>query len=275
MKVGFIGFGEVASTLSAGLLTNNVEVRVCIEGRSSKTQKRASEMDLILCQNNREIAETSDFIISAVTPASAIKTAQEVGEFVNGVYIDINNISPTTAKKALSFIKNMKTVDASIIGTIRNGLNAPIIASGPFADEFAKLNDYGMNINVIGSETGQASALKMLRSSFTKGLSALLFETLYPAYEMGIDKEVLKYISETEGEGFRDSAVSRIISSAFHSKRRYEEMGEVIEILSESEDPKMSKAAQDFFKELHQNLGDFDKRPETYAEIFNLIEKKK
>jgi 3-hydroxyisobutyrate dehydrogenase-like beta-hydroxyacid dehydrogenase len=232
-------------------------------------------MDLNLCQTNREIAETADILISAVTPANAIKTAQEVGEHVKGIYVDINNISPKTTKIALSFIKNRRTVDASIIGAVRKGLNVPIIASGPYANKFAELNNYGMNITVIGTNVGQASAVKMLRSSFTKGISALLFETLYPAYEMGIDKEVLKYISETEGEGFKDSAVSRIISSASHAKRRHEEMAEVIEILSESEDPKMSKAAQNFFKKLYQDLGDLDKRPESYTEIFELIKEKR
>ncbi|HML05125.1 MAG TPA: NAD(P)-binding domain-containing protein, partial [Methanobacterium sp.] len=109
MKVGFIGFGEVASTLSAGLLKNGVEVSACIESRSSKTQKRASKMDLNLCPTNIELAETSDILISAVTPAVASDTAREVGEYVKGIYVDINNISPETTKKALSFIKNGKT----------------------------------------------------------------------------------------------------------------------------------------------------------------------
>lgn len=274
MIVGFIGFGEVASTLSAGLLENGVQVGICIEGRSSKTQKRASEMDLNLCSSNRELAEYSDILISTVNPGAAVKVAKAVGKHVNGVYVDINNISPKTTKKALSYIKNGKIADASIIGTVRKGLNVPIIVSGPYANNFTKLNEYGMNITVIGNEEGQASAVKMLRSSFTKGLSALLFETLYPAYKMGIDKELLKYICETEGEGFKDAAISRINSSAFHAKRRGEEMLEVIEMLSESEDPVMSKATHEFFKILYEEVGDLDKRPENYPEIFKLMEKK-
>jgi len=48
-----------------------------------------------------------------------------------------------------------------------------IITSGKSATQFAKLNNYGMNIKIIGSEIGQASTLKMLRSSYTKGVSAL------------------------------------------------------------------------------------------------------
>ena len=275
MKVGFLGFGEVASTLAAGLLNNGAEVFTCIEGRSLKTKELAKETELNLCKSNQELAESCDILISAVTPYQAVKVAKEVGKHVKGVYIDINNISPSTAEDALSHIENGKTADASIIGSVRkNGLNVNILVSGPCANQFAELNHYGMNINVIGSEIGQASAIKLLRSSFTKGISALLFETLYSAYKMGIDEEVLKYIAETEGEGFRESAVSRIISSAVHSKRRAEEMGEVIELISKSSDAKMSKATGEFFKQLYGEINGIDKRPDDYKEIFKIMEKK-
>lgn len=273
MNVGFIGFGEVASTLSEGLLTSGVEISTCVEGRSPRTKKLARRTGITLCRSNREIAETSDILISAVTPLSAIKTAQEVGEYVKGIYVDINNVSPKTAKKALHFIKNGNIVDASIIGSVRKGLNVPILASGPYANKFAELNNYGMNITVIGPDIGKASAIKILRSSFTKGIAALLFETLYSAYEMGVDQEVLSYISKTECEGFKDSAISRIISSVFHAKRRYEEMNEVIELLSESEDPKMNKAVQDFYRMLYEKFNELEKRPRSYSEIFESIKK--
>ena len=274
MKIGFLGFGEVASTLAAGLLNNGAEVFACVEGRSLKTKKLAKETELNLCSSNQELAESSDILISAVTPFQAIKVAKEVGKRVKGIYIDINNISPSTVEEALSYIENGKTVDASIIGSVRkNGLNVHILVSGPCANQFAELNQYGMNINVIGDEIGQASAIKLLRSSFTKGISALLFETLYSAYKMGIDMEVLKYIAETEGEGFKESAVSRIISSAVHSKRRAEEMEEVIQLVSKSSDAKMSKATGEFFKQLYSEIDDIEKRPDDYKEIFELINK--
>jgi hypothetical protein len=37
----------------------------------------------------------------------------------------------------------------------------------------------------------------------------------------------------------------------------------------------MSKAAKDFFKNLYEELGDLNKRPESYTEIFELINEKK
>ena len=275
MKIGFLGFGEVASTLAAGLLSNGADVFTCVEGRSFKTKELAKETELNLCKSNRELAESSDILISAVTPYQAVKAAKEVGKYVKGVYIDINNISPSTAEEALAYIENGKTADASIIGSVRkNGLDVHIIVSGPYAKQFTELNQYGMNINVIGNEIGQSSAIKLLRSSFTKGISALLFETIYSAYKMGIDEEVLKYIAETEGEGFKDSSVSRIISSAVHSRRRAEEMEEVIGLISKSSDAKMSKATGEFFKQLYSEIDGIEKRPENYKEIFRVLDNK-
>ncbi len=275
MKIGFIGFGEVGSTLASGLLKKGIEIGTCIEGRSSKTHKIAMDIEIDLFNSNRELAQDSDILISAVTPLKAVKVAQDVGKYVRGIYVDINNLSPKNTKKALSSIGNGMVVDASIIGSVKKGLSVPIIASGQDAPKFAELNKYGMNITVMGDEVGEASAVKILRSAYTKGLSALLFETLYSAYQLGIDEEVLKYISETECEGFKDSALSRITSSAYHAKRRYEELYEVIELISESGDPKMSRASRDFFKKLNEELDGLDKRPESYREIFDLIKNKK
>ena len=53
-----------------------------------------------------------------------------------------------------------------------------IYASGPEADKFAALAEYGLDIRVIGPEIGQASGLKMVYAALTKGTSALALELL-------------------------------------------------------------------------------------------------
>jgi len=273
MKIGFLGFGEVASTLSAGLLEQGAYVATCVEGRSNQTKDLAQKIGVTLYKTNKELVEDSEIILSTVTPSQAIKVAEEVGKYINGIYVDMNNVSPKTVIEALSFIENSRTADASIIGSVRKGFSVHIIASGKYAAHFAQLNKYGMNINIIGEEIGQASAMKMFRSSFTKGISALLFETLYSAYKMGIDENVLDIIAETECEGFKDSAISRIISSSVHAKRRYEEMGEVIELIAKKGNPQMSKATSEFFKSLYEEINGLEKRPDNYRDVFKLIDK--
>ena len=268
MRVGFLGFGEVASTLSTGLMENGVEVYTCIEGRSTRTRNICEKTGVKISRSYKILAENSDILISSVVPSNAVEVAKMVGNYTRGIYVDINNVSPKTVNYALSMIKNGKTVDASIIGSVSKGLNVKIIASGPFAEDFAQLKSYGMNISIIGPENGQASGIKLLRSAYTKGVSALLFESIYHGYKLGIDRDVLKYISETECPDFMESAVSRIISAAFHAERRSEEMAEVIEMLKEKSEPIMAEGTAEFFKMLTQNIKKPEKRPDEYQEVF-------
>ena len=169
IKLGFLGFGEVASTLSEGLLARGVEVSTCLEGRSHRSVELAKSTGVNLFDSLAELVESSDILLSAVVPAEAVSVAAKVGEDFEGVYVDLNNVSPGTVKEAFSHIPNGKTVDGAIMGGIKNGLGTPIVASGEFAEDFAEMNQYGMNIEVIGPEPGQASGLKMLRSAYTKG----------------------------------------------------------------------------------------------------------
>jgi 3-hydroxyisobutyrate dehydrogenase-like beta-hydroxyacid dehydrogenase len=272
MKIGFLGFGEVASTLSVGLMEHGAEVYTCVEGRSTRTKKNILKTGVKTYPSYKVLAENSDILISSVVPSKAIEVAEIVGKYSMGIYVDINNVSPKTVIGALDKIENRKTVDAAIIGSVaKNGVNVMVIASGCCANEFANLKNYGMNITVVGNENGQASGIKLLRSAYTKGVSALLFESLYQGYKMGIDKEVLKYISETECQDFIESATSRIISAAFHAQRRSEEMDEVVEMLSGKQNPVMAIGTTNFYKILDENIKKPEKRPDNYQEIFEYL----
>ena len=248
MKVGFLGFGEVASTLSKGLMENGVEVYTCVEGRSTRTRILAKKQWLKYHDPIKFLQKIRIYLYRQLFLQMLLKSQKWWEIILEGIYVDINNVSPNTVNYALGMIENGKTVDAAIIGSVSKGLNVKIIASGPFADDFAQLKSYGMNITVIGTENGQASGIKLLRSAYTKGVSALLFESIYHAYKLGIDREVLKYISETECPDFMESAVSRIISAAFHAERRSEEMEEVVEMLSEKRNLSWLRELQNFSK---------------------------
>jgi len=274
MRVGFLGFGEVASTFSTGLKANDVDVYTCLSGRSPKTVENAVNSGVKLCNTYRELAEKSEILFSSVVPSMAVEVAKKVGNHSKGIYVDLNNISPKTVKTALYEIKNGKTVDAAIIGSVkRNGLNVKIIASGSSAEEILNLNQHGMNIKVVGHDVGDASTIKLIRSVYTKGVSALLYESMYHAYKLGINEEVLECISETETGDFIESANSRIVSAAFHSKRRAEEMDEVVEFLSEYQNPVMAQATSKFFKNLSKTIKKPSKRPENYTDVYKLLNK--
>ena len=272
MQVGFLGFGEVASTFSSGLKANGLDVYTCLSGRSPRTVENAVKSGVKLCSTHRELAEKSDILFSSVVPSMAVEVAKKVGNHSKGVYVDINNVSPDTVKSALGKIKNGRVVDGAIIGSVkRMGLKVKIIASGTAAEEILNLNQYGMNIMVVGQEVGDASTIKLIRSAYTKGVSALLYESLYHAYKLGIDEEVLECISETETGDFIESANSRIVSASFHAKRRSEEMDEVVEFLSEHQNPVMAQATAKFFKNLSESIKKPYRMSNNYTEVYKLL----
>ena len=278
MKVGFVGFGEVASNLSNGLLDSGVTVLTCLHGRSLSTKNKALDMGVNICNSHRELAETSEILISAVTPSTALDVAREMGKYSRGIYVDINNVSPSTVIEAMGLVENKKTVDAAIIGSVkRNGPEVQIIACGDSASDFAVLNDYGLNIKIMGAEIGNCSQIKMLRSSYTKGVSALLWETIGVAYELGIDEDVLEIIGQTEGPQFENSSKSRLLSSFNHSKRRYEEMNELKNLLSGTGDLSMVDAIEKTFEIIYEKNRELNKDQKeqldfkSYKEIFKAL----
>ena len=134
--------------------------------------------------------------------------------------------------------------------------------SGKRANEFKEfLKKYSsnnpetkVNITVVGNQIGAASALKVLRSSYTKGVSALLIETFEIAEKFGLSDDLWDVLVLTEGEKFLKSSKSRIENSYKSSKRKYEEMEQLIGFLKsydfDDEGTIMLKATRDKFDSL-------------------------
>ncbi|MGH2507591.1 MAG: DUF1932 domain-containing protein, partial [Ktedonobacteraceae bacterium] len=71
-----------------------------------------------------------------------------------------------------------------------------LYASGPRATEMAQLRDAGLDIRVLGSQSGLASSLKMCYASLTKGLTALATEALVASQLMGVQEALTNELQE-------------------------------------------------------------------------------
>ena len=169
--------------------------------------------------------EISDIVISANSPSSAYGVAQKYRDCCNGIFIDLNNISPETACKIADLYDNF--VDAAIIGKIDSS-NPKLYLSGDKAEELLFLNDF-LNVNIVSKNIGDASKLKLLRSTYTKSLSVLLIECYELAKKYSLDDEFFDILSLTEGDDFRDKALSRINNTIDANKRKKEEIKEIID----------------------------------------------
>ena len=84
--------------------------------------------------------------------------------------------------------------------------------------------------------------MKLLRSSYTKTLSAILIESSRIAREYGLEDEFFEILSLTEGDDFREKSTSRINNTLASSKRKSEELEEIIDYF-DGQDLTMVKAA--------------------------------
>ena len=68
------------------------------------------------------------------------------------------------------------------------------------AERFAELvRPFGMPVEVVGSEPGDAAGLKLLRSVFMKGLAASVLESIEGAKMRGADGWLRREIADVSG----------------------------------------------------------------------------
>lgn len=270
LKIGFIGFGKVSQTIHNHLKNyEDIKLFTTMNNRSFKTIEQIKNSKIDTFKNFKTLSQESDILISAVTPKNALTVAKEVAPYFNGIYLDINTISPITIQKILKYIPKTNYIDCALIGKITDN-DSYFIISGENTKKILDLNNYGLKIKKIGNIAGQASQLKMLRSNYTKGVSALLYETFKTAYDLGVDEELLEILQETEGQHFTKKINSRIINSYNYSKRKSEELRE-INLFLEKNNPKnmiMNNATLELFLKLTKKHEKLDENYNNHQELF-------
>ena len=209
-----------------------------MEGRSAETQNSIKNENIEVLDTFKEVAIKSDILISATSPKSAPDVALKYGRDAQGIYLDLNNISPDTTDEIGKTVKNL--VDGAIIGKIDSD-NPVMYISGKKADELLFLNEF-ITVKKISDNVGDVSILKMLRSTYTKSLSALLIESFEISKTYGLEDEFFDILALTEGDEFRQKSLSRITNTLNSSKRKSEELEEIIEFFNKN-DLVMVKAA--------------------------------
>ncbi len=238
MIIGFIGFGKVSQNLISLIKSDDITFMTSVEGRSQRTIEKIKDYEIGVADTFKEVAIESDILISANSPKSAIEVAEKYGKYAKGIYLDLNNISPDTTFEILKFTPNL--VDGAIIGKI-DSAHPILYVSGELSDKLMFLGKF-IDIRKISDNVGDVAILKLLRSSYTKTLSALLIESSELAKQHNLENEFFDILSLTEGDEFREKSLSRINNTLSSSKRKSEELEEIIDYF-EGSDLTMVRAA--------------------------------
>jgi 3-hydroxyisobutyrate dehydrogenase-like beta-hydroxyacid dehydrogenase len=180
LTVAIIAPGAMGSAVGQRLAENKATVLTSLAGRSEASLARARAAGMI------DVAEAqlteADFLLSIVPPGDAIALARRLAPTLRAankktVYVDCNAVSPPTALQVADVIATTGClyVDAGIIGPPPKpgSRNTKMYVSGPGAHDVARLNDYGLIVNVLDGPLTAASALKMSYAGITKGFTAL------------------------------------------------------------------------------------------------------
>ena len=231
MIIGFIGFGKVSKNILNLIKSEDITFITSIENRSEKTVENIKKCEIEILDTFKSVALKSDVIISANSPKNALNVAKEYGKYVKGIYLDLNNISPDTTWEISKHVDNF--VDGAIIGKI-DSENPILYISGEMADNLLFLNEF-IETKKISDNIGDAAILKLLRSCYTKTLSAILIESTEIAKSHNLEDEFFEIMSLTEGEDFRQKSLSRIKNTLNSSQRKSEELEEIIDYFNENE----------------------------------------
>lgn len=208
----------------------------------------------------------SDYILSIVPPRDALSIAQRITKACAAIsskptpvfYLDLNAISPRTAKEIAALItstQGLKFIDGGIIGgapklrdskvSLTSGLSSDCLSlldgsveaewsrpsiplSGPEALADCPVAGaqlaHILNTKHVSPEIGSASGLKCCFASLSKGLTALALQSFSTASSLGVLDELKEQLGEQKFQGM-ERGVCGVPPKAYRWVAEMEEIG--------------------------------------------------
>jgi 3-hydroxyisobutyrate dehydrogenase-like beta-hydroxyacid dehydrogenase len=259
LQWGFIGFGEAGSTFASHIaerLGRPIYVLDPVLNSTSIPVPIQERLDITRCEIMGDIVSLMarcDVVVSMVTPRVASVVANQAAKvWKRGVYIDFNSVSPSEKQAMAVLFPKDVYIDGAVLGSVtQERASVPLAVAGAHAGRTsALLRKVGLTVIVAGTQVGAASAVKMCRSVFMKGLECLFVETLLAASKFESEGPVLESIEQTfQSYDFRSLMQMLVTTHAIHCARRSDEMHSVTRMMSEIGVPiHMARAARNFLR---------------------------
>jgi 3-hydroxyisobutyrate dehydrogenase-like beta-hydroxyacid dehydrogenase len=247
-RIAVLGLGEAGGRLAADLVNEGVDVW----GYDPDPDRDVPSISR--ARDAATAATGSDVVLSVNNAGAALDAAAEVLPVLrsSAIYADLNTASPGLKRDLAAFTADagVPFVDVALLGPIpQRGLRAPVLASGGAARAFADVFEpFGMPVDVLSEQAGDAAALKLVRSVFMKGLAAAVVESMQAAETAGHADWLEKEIAAVIGRPFLERALE---GSRKHAARRVDEMGAARELLLElGVEPRIASASAALLAEL-------------------------
>lgn len=204
--VAILSPGDMGHAVGRLLQDHKLRVVTSLAGRSTRTRNLSELAGIIDVTSLDELVQQSDILLSITVSEAVPGLCQEIAEALQRtgadmLFADCNAISPQLSRRMDQVISSAggRYVDASIIGGPPCGNNNPrFYVSGTNAAELNQLEEFGLDIRIIGTEVGQASGIKMCYAALTKGSAALHTQLLMAASLMGLSQPLREEFRHSE-----------------------------------------------------------------------------
>jgi 3-hydroxyisobutyrate dehydrogenase-like beta-hydroxyacid dehydrogenase len=286
MRIGFVGFGEAAYHIAKGLEQPGIFSICAFDIQvTEKVRRRAREAGTRLVGTNRELAESCEIMMSAITADQALIAAEQNAPYLtpDHLYADLNSVSPGLKQSIARVIEasGARFAEIAMMAPVPPyGHKVPMLAGGNGAPEFAgKLAPFGISAEIVSRDVGTAAATKMFRSIMVKGMEALITECVLGATRYNADERVFASLAESfpgiKWKELADYMVGRVV---VHGERRAREMEEVAATLREIDiEPIMAEAIvrrMDWSVEAGLKQLFRGEAPKSYREVVDAVAKK-
>lgn len=257
MTVGFIGFGEAASSIALGLHDEGVTDILCYDAMQEDSRYRDRiEEKIHACGGTKEgnpgdVCRKAEVVISAVPSDRAVSAAEAAAEGIREglLFLDVSTASPAEKRTIGAMVeeKGALFIDGAMLGALlRDKHRVPMLLSGKGAQALKeKMDPYHMKLEIVEGEPGTATSIKFIRSITAKGLSCLLIESLRAAQKFGVEQLIVDSFLDSYGADFIRIIDGYVSGAILHAERREHEMQNVVDFLkSESLPCTMAEAAR-------------------------------
>lgn len=249
--VAVLGLGEAGAQIAADLCAANAVVR----GFDPRVPVGAG---VIQCADDADACRGAEVVLSLTTAHEAMAALKAAlpGIVPAAIYADLNT-SSSGLKRDLADLASEAGVrrfaDVALMSPVPGkGLRTPMLASGPAADDYARLlGGLGASVEVLAAPPGAAADRKLVRSVFFKGLAAAVTESLRAARAAGCEDWIRDSIA-TELTAASPATVDRLEQGSIqHAARRAEEMAASAELLRElGVPPRIAAASEQWLRQL-------------------------
>ncbi|WP_375691128.1 DUF1932 domain-containing protein [Pseudooceanicola sp. LIPI14-2-Ac024] len=202
MQIAFIGFGEAGRAFVDSRRAGGTHAFSAYDIKDTPEMAAAmAERGIRQGVSPGAAIEGVRWVFSCVTADQSLNAARSVlPHLVQGqVLVDINSVSPGRKRQTAEEVEaaGARYLDMAVMAPVHpRGHATPVLMAGREAGELAAdLLAAGFRGEVVEDAPGAATAIKMVRSLFVKGLEAITVEAMLAAEASGCFDRVLASLS--------------------------------------------------------------------------------